>query len=148
MKKQKKTLVWLLLSLMIFSLLGCQSKQEAADPAEAKEKTPVVEPAQSPSSEKEAPSITFGSFKPGTYVGEGEGIHGPIQVEVTVDETRVTDIKIVKHEETEGICEPALTDIPADIIEKQSLDVDIVSGATFTSEGVLEAVAKALKQAK
>jgi uncharacterized protein with FMN-binding domain len=84
----------------------------------------------------------------GTYEGSGKGLFGPIKVSVTMQGGKITDIKVLEHKETAGISDPAFTYVPKDIIEKQTLDVDTVSGATFTSEGVIEAVKNALQGSK
>ena len=82
----------------------------------------------------------------GEYEGTGNGLFGPIKVSVTMEGGKITDIKILEHRETAGISDPAFRYVPEDIIEKQSLDeVDTVAGATFTSEGIIEAVKNALQ---
>ena len=58
-----------------------------------------------------------------------------------------TGIEVVEHHETEGIGTLAVDQMPGRILEAQSLDVDIVSGATVTSKAILEAVTDALSQA-
>lgn len=83
-------------------------------------------------------------FEDGTYEGEGTGFGGPILVSVTVSDGMITDISLLEHAETAGISDPAIEGIPAAIIEAQSADVDAVSGATYTSEGIMEAVENAL----
>ncbi|NLC31894.1 MAG: FMN-binding protein [Clostridiales bacterium] len=83
-------------------------------------------------------------FEDGTYEGEGTGFGGPILVSVTVSDGMITDISLLEHAETAGISDPAIEGIPAAIIEEQSADVDAVSGATYTSEGIMEAVENAL----
>ncbi|MGI6661946.1 MAG: FMN-binding protein [Bacillota bacterium] len=50
----------------------------------------------------------------------------------------------MRHDESPGIADPALNGVPKAIVEKQSVKVDAVSGATFTSQGIMEAVEKAL----
>lgn len=80
----------------------------------------------------------------GTYEGIGQGLFGPIKVSVTVSGGQVTDITVLEHSETAGISDPAFEAIPAAIIEKQTTEVDVVSGATFTSKGIIEAVNNAL----
>lgn len=119
MKTFKKALVLLLSALMVFSIIGCGKSQKSGK----------------------------GAFKPGTYTGEGEGIHGKIQVEVTVDENKITAVKVLKHDETPGVSDLALKKIPEDIVKYQSIGVDTIAGATVSSKGVLEAVKKALEKA-
>ncbi|WP_028972523.1 FAD-dependent oxidoreductase [Spirochaeta cellobiosiphila] len=87
------------------------------------------------------------SFKPGTYTGEGEGHNGPIKVEVTVDDKKITDVKILEHSETDGIADAALSRIPKAVVDTQSIAVDTVSGATMVSNGILDAIKAALLNA-
>ncbi|MEG1857638.1 MAG: FAD-dependent oxidoreductase, partial [Pseudoflavonifractor sp.] len=56
----------------------------------------------------------------------------------------ITAVTVDEHKETAGICEPALEQIPAAIVAKQSTEVDAVAGATMTSKGIMTAVANAL----
>ena len=87
------------------------------------------------------------AMTPGVYEGEGTGIGGALKVAVTVSETEIEKVEIVSHGETAGISDPAIERIPAAIVEKQSLAVDTVSGATVTSGAILEAAEKALEAA-
>lgn len=89
--------------------------------------------------------INFASVPDGTYRGTGEGFHGPIQVEVTVSGGKVTAVKILSEDETPDVAGPALTGIPKAIVQQQKADVDAVSGATFSSKGIIAAVKDALK---
>lgn len=119
--RKSKWLIFLLTIAMIFSLIGCQSK--------------------------DSEDVTGdGLFNPGTYTGEGQGL-SKIKVEVTVTEDKITDIKVVEHNETPGVGDVALEQIPAEIIEYQSLGVDIVAGATMSSNGIIEAITQALEKA-
>lgn len=89
--------------------------------------------------------IDIGSIPDGTYEGVGEGLFGPIRVSVVVQGGRITEVKVLEHTESEGISDPAISGIPKAIVENQTVDVDTVSGATFTSKGIIEAVKNALK---
>ena len=86
-------------------------------------------------------------FTPGTYTGVGAGKNGDITVEVTFSAEKIESIRIVSHTETPSLSDAAIEQIPAKIVESQSLGVDAVSGATYTSNGIVEAVADAVKQA-
>ncbi len=92
-------------------------------------------------------AINISQLADGTYEGTGEGLFGPIQVSVEVQGGKITEIKVLDHSESDGIADPAISGIPKAIVEKQSLDVDAVSGATFTSDGIIEAVKNALQGA-
>lgn len=88
-----------------------------------------------------------GGFKAGTYTGTGQGHNGEITMEVTVDESSIKDIKVLEHKESPGISDAAFEQIPDAIINGQTLAVDTVSGATYSSNGILEGVISALTQA-
>ena len=88
-----------------------------------------------------------GTYTPGTYTGVGAGKNGDITVEVTFSAEKIESIRIVSHTETPSLSDAAIEQIPAKIVEAQSLGVDAVSGATYTSDGIVEAVADAVKQA-
>lgn len=86
-------------------------------------------------------------FEPGIYTGEATGFGGTITVETTVSDSKIEKIEIVEHSESEGISDPALETIPKTIVDQQSLAIDTISGATITSEAIIEATQKALEQA-
>ncbi|MCB5942996.1 FMN-binding protein, partial [bacterium 210820-DFI.6.52] len=73
--------------------------------------------------------------------------YGPgLTVEIKVNENKVRDIKIVKHnEEARKHYQRPMEMIPNEIIQNQSLEVDAVSGATYTSNGIVNAVKGALQ---
>jgi len=96
---------------------------------------------------KPVPIVGTGSYTPGTYTGVGAGRNGDITVAVTVNENTIQAIQIVHHDETPGISDGAIADIPAAIVAAQSLGVDSVSGATVSSEGIVAAVADAIAKA-
>lgn len=88
------------------------------------------------------------SVPEGSYTGTAEGYHGDLTVTTEIDQDgKIVGITIGQHTETDGIGTVAAEKIPRRIMEAQSLDVDAVSGATVTSEGVIEAVADSLKAA-
>lgn len=86
----------------------------------------------------------------GTFLGKGAskiGGEGALAVEVTLgDDGAITAIEVVQNKDTPGISDPAVAAIPAAIIAEQSLLVDVMAGATYTSEAILLAVRDALTQ--
>lgn len=94
-----------------------------------------------------AQATQAGTYTPGTYTGVGAGKNGDITVEVTFSTEKIESIRIVSHTETPSLSDAAIEQIPTKIVEAQSLGVDAVSGATYTSNGIVEAVADAVKQA-
>lgn len=95
---------------------------------------------------KTEPSDTV--YKDGTYKGVGEGIHGEIAVTVEVKDGKIANIQIDSHSETKGVSDAAIADIPVRMVELNSADVEVVTGATMTSQGLVEAVKDALKAAQ
>ncbi len=80
----------------------------------------------------------------GVYEGSANGMGGAVKVTVTVSGGKITAVEVGEHNETAGISDPAIEQIPAKIVEAQSADVDAVAGATVTSEAIKEAVKAAL----
>ncbi|ONI42133.1 flavocytochrome c [Candidatus Epulonipiscium fishelsonii] len=77
--------------------------------------------------------------------GSGQGFGGQIPVEVIMDsDNKIKAITIGEHNESAGISDGAIDNMPGRIIENQSLMVDTVSGATTSSKGILSAVENAL----
>ena len=85
-------------------------------------------------------------LKDGVYNGSASGYGGEIRVKVTVSNGKISDIKVESHSETPEYYDRCSGIIPS-IISSQSTNVDGVSGATFTSNGIKAAVADALKSA-
>lgn len=83
-------------------------------------------------------------FADGTFTGTGAGLMGDIAVSVTVEGGKIAQIDVLSHSETAGVSDPAFESVPAAIIEAQSLEVDVAAGATYTSNGIIEAVKNAL----
>lgn len=71
------------------------------------------------------------TFTPGTYTVEAEGYHGPVKLDVTFDDSQITDIKVVEEEETEGIGSAALPVMIERILAAHGTGVDAVTGATI-----------------
>ena len=65
---------------------------------------------------------------------------GDVTVSLTVDSDKITAIEVTEHDETPGISDPAIAELPNKIIEAQSTEIDGVAGATMTSNAIKEAV--------
>ena len=94
------------------------------------------------------PNADGGAFTPGTYEGSAQGFGGAVTVSITVDANSITDVKITGDGETPNIGGAALEPLAAAIKEKNDWQVDSVSGATITSNGVKEAAAIAIAAAR
>ena len=87
-----------------------------------------------------------GNYRDGVYTGIGKGNNGDLTVEVTVKDGSMISIVLKEHSETPGIYESAEKHVIEQIVKTQTLDVDVVSGATYTSNGIKEAVKDALSK--
>lgn len=87
-------------------------------------------------------------YKEGKFEGTGKGHHGPIRVVVTTDEYNIKDIEIIEEYEMPELAEIVYEKLPKKVISRNSVDVDVVSGASYTSKGLLEAITNALNKAK
>ena len=92
-------------------------------------------------------TTTDGAYKDGTYTGEAQGFGGPIDVAVIIENGKISEINITSAEKEDGAYLSMAEDIIPTILEAQSADVDTISGATFSSTGIKEAVAQALEEA-
>ena len=85
---------------------------------------------------------------PGIYEGRATALRGELVVHVTVSEDAILAVDVISHvEHPDQLNEAPLKEIPAAIVEQQSANVDVVTGATLTSLGIMNAVRDALKQA-
>ncbi len=87
------------------------------------------------------------SFEPGEYEVSAIGHSGSLPMKVSFSEKRIESIKIDTEGETEGIADVVFVRIPDKILEGQTLNVDALSGASETSNAVIDGVAKAVKLA-
>ena len=89
-----------------------------------------------------------GGYAPGVYTASANGFGGVVDVTVTIgDKGGITDVTAVGPDETPDVGGAAIPTLVSQILQRQSADVDVVSGATFTSNAVREAAAAALAQA-
>lgn len=85
-------------------------------------------------------------YKDGTYTGTGTGFGGTLKVKVTIKSGKIKTIKVVETSDDKEYIESAST-LLKKMIKKQSTNVDTVSGATYSSVGLIDAVRNALEKA-
>ncbi|WP_350343151.1 flavocytochrome c [Proteinivorax tanatarense] len=88
-----------------------------------------------------------GELEDGLYTGTAQGHNAEIEVEVTIDEGDIAGIEIVSHEETPVLSDPVFNDLKDMMVEHNSINIDMVSGATITSMGLRNAVKAAMEEA-
>ncbi|EHL03936.1 flavocytochrome c [Desulfitobacterium hafniense DP7] len=125
MKKTKVISILAVLLCLTLGLSGC-----AAAPAGA----------GNPAPEK-------GGIVPGDYLGVGNGRNGSIVVKVTLGADSIDAIKVVSEKETYNTGSVPIKQYPDLIVQNQTLDLDVVSGATISSAAFLNAVRNAITQA-
>ena len=85
-------------------------------------------------------------YADGTHIGTGEGYNGTITVAVRIADGQITGVTVVSTSDDSSYWQSA-TAIIDEVVEKQSADVDSVSGATYSSNGLKEAISNALATA-
>ncbi|MBA4687564.1 MAG: FAD-dependent oxidoreductase [Candidatus Galacturonibacter soehngenii] len=138
----KKILPLFLSCILAVSMLGCAGEKKTAD--ETVNQNTKATQAEEPAQDAKGSGITYTA---GTYTGEAKGKNGIIKVEVTVTENAIESITLLDSSETEGLGDNAIASLTQEVIDKQSLGVDAVSGATESSDGFLAAIEDALTQA-
>ena len=86
-------------------------------------------------------------YKDGTYTGTGEGYRGAMRVTVSVADGKITSLTLDSYEDDKSYMEKAKAEIFSAIIGQQNTNADTVSGATYSSKGLIQAVQNALKEA-
>lgn len=127
---------------VVISLSGYQTK--ASEPSNDK-KQQVSERVTDTETETENTQTATGSFDlaDGVYKGSATGFSGPVTVAVTIMDKKITSIDILSSTDDEAFFNRAKGVIDR-IISSQSFDVDVVSGATYSSNGIIGAVKNAL----
>ena len=87
------------------------------------------------------------AFTPGTYQASAKGMAGDVTLATTFDENSILSIEVISQNETPSIGGPVLEKLPAQIVAEQSLNVDTVTGATMTSNAILDAVRQCVEMA-
>ena len=87
-------------------------------------------------------------YRPGTYSAKAPGIGGDVIVTMTFGKNKITDVVIDAGKETPGIGQAAAPMLKKLILAKQSAKIDVVTGASITSNAVVKAAAKCIAQAK
>ena len=87
-----------------------------------------------------AGDIDLSKIKDGTYEGQANGYRGLVKASVTVKDHKITAIKVLSNSDDAAFFNRASAGVIKNILAKQSLKVDVVSGATYSSNGIIKAV--------
>lgn len=143
MNKMKRVLCLLLVLIMSVSMLtACQSPETQAPASpEPQEEEPAVqepEPVEEPKQ----------SFKAGTYTEKVYGYLSYLTVETTFSDTEITGIKVLEHNETPEVFSVVEDHVIKQILDNQTVSVDMVTGATVSSAALIKSVTKCAEQAQ
>jgi len=114
MRKFKRTIAVCLCLVMVLLTVACQSKTK-----------------------------TVSSSNTGIFTGEAEGKSGAIKVEVTIDNAVIKGIKVIENHESD-FTKNVFEQLPKDMVAANTSDVDVLAGATLTSNGIIKAVKDAI----
>ena len=128
---------------MLSALEEAAKNQEAAQ-SEAKDKSKETDSAESEEGSDDSENV----YKDGTYTGSAQGFGGAITVQVTLVNDEITDIQVTGAPGEDSAYLSQAEGVISSIISAQSTDVDTVSGATFSSTGIINAVVDALGKAE
>lgn len=124
-----------------------EENADSTENADGTENTDSTDNIEKPDS-ADSTDTTDQVYKDGTYTGDGQGFGGNIQVQITIADDTLTDIQVVSAEKEDSAYLSQGQAVIDRILEAQSTDVDTVSGATFSSTGILMAVEDALGKAE
>ncbi len=85
-----------------------------------------------------------GSYTDGTYTGTGNGFRGKIDVTVTIKNGNISDVQVQDYEDDATYMQSVIRELIPKVLKEQSTEVDTVSGATYSSKGLLKAVDQAI----
>lgn len=126
-KNYNKFIVLLLIFTMVFTLVGCKEDVELEESEEVSEKN-----------DEESLS--------GIYEGTGTGRGGDLKVNVELEDGKINNIEVVDHSESAGF-DKAMELLKDEMVEKNTPDVDSITGCTLTSNGFINAVKDAFEKA-
>ena len=136
----------LCLVLILAALMGYQSHARTWA-AEAEEREAEIAEIEAWNREVLAEENGTAEYEDGTYEGSGIGFGGEIRVEVLIEDGTINEINILQADDEDDAYLNTAEVILEDIINAQSAEIDTVSGATFSSLGIRDAVTDALEQA-
>ncbi|NEK95352.1 FMN-binding protein [Modestobacter muralis] len=150
----KKIVLWFMSTVTVVVLLfgyHTSTSSTAVASAQSSAVAPVTSGAGT-SSGSSSGSSTSGTSTSTTFTGDSASTRwGPVQVEITVAGGTVTDVSVVDYPDGNGkdrqINARALPVLVQETLDAQSADIDMVSGATVTSDGYVESLQSALDQA-
>jgi len=141
--QMSKKILSLLLCLLL-CMTACAAPAQTETPAPEETAAPTETPVETPAA-TEAPAPA--GLQDGKYVTTSRGHEGLVHVATVFQGGAIQSVEVLTHDETIGIGNYAVNIMPGRIVENQSVNVDVVSGASLTSYAIKSAVTEAIKQA-
>ena len=139
----------LCMALLLAALNQYQARasQKAAEEAANAKAVAEVEAYNREIKKQMADAQNASPYADGTFEGQAEGFGGPIKVAVTIDAGDIADIRVLSAEAEDPAYYQQAEAVLGEILSTQGVTVDTVSGATFSSTGLINAVTEALRKA-
>ncbi|MCC5910700.1 MAG: FMN-binding protein [Clostridiaceae bacterium] len=97
----------------------------------------------------DAAADTEARYQDGAYTATSQGFNGDVEIEVVIEEGKITELNVLSHDESPGISDGAFEGIEEQLLEKQEAEeLDAVTQATATSNALIEAITEALAEAE
>lgn len=149
----KKIFALMVCVLMLFSLVACADDNGNVDKGDGGVVDDAADKADEGTADEGAVddaddakgNIDAGNGDNKTLEGTAQGYGGEVKVTLEVKGDDIVSVDVVGEKETQGVGSNAIDQLPAKIEEADSTDVEVVSGATVTSNAIKEAVDKALE---
>lgn len=148
-----KKLALIISILMVFSMVACDNNNDVNDNAGNVED--LNDNVNNPNDQNNGvvengdnTGILGGDEDTETLTGSAQGYGGEVTVTVMVNGDDIVSVEAKGEKETQGVGSNAIEQLPDKIVEADSTDVEVVSGATVTSNAIKQAVDKALEGRK
>jgi NosR/NirI family nitrous oxide reductase transcriptional regulator len=144
--KSFNTMTYVFAALILFLIINLKGRSVLPDSPVSAGQSFNVTTVSAPVSQQAV--TTKKIYNDGVYEGQANGFRPGLKVAVTIKNDKIAAINIISEHESRGFKEEPMQTIPQAIIKSQSTKVDAISGATFTSRGIMNAVNNALDQAR
>ncbi len=139
-------LLSLLLILLTLYAYQVSAQSRSAETARVKAQALQLR-RQREAEERERLAILAQKYKNGTFEGAAEGFGGPVRVRVVIQDGNISEIDVTEHSGEDEIYFGMASAVIEDIIAYNDPQVDVVSSATFSSQGIIHAVENAVSKA-
>lgn len=142
----KRIGAWILILCLSLELFGCKAQSGETAQTQANQVQETAQASADPTEETAQTPAAQGAQEQ-TYSATAQGFGGEVTVTLTVKDGTLVDVRAEGKDETQGVGSRAIEELPARMLEQDSVEVDGVSGCTFSSSAVLKAAKQAWAEA-